>query len=108
MSTNNKILGQAKPAAITPIVVYTVPGSTQANVNLFAANQNATTDDSIWVALVKSGNTIDDTCYILYGVSVKKGLAENITGIALAAGDFIVVRSLNGDVSFNATGIEIS
>lgn len=108
MSTNNKILGRLKPAAATPSTLYTVPGSTQANANLFCANQSPTTDDTIRVAITPSGQSLATTDYLVYDITVKAGQAENITGIALAAGDFITVRSTNGDVSFVATGIEVN
>lgn len=108
MATNNKILGRLKPAAATPGTLYTVPGSTQANVNLFCCNQSAAADDTIRVAITPSGASLTTTDYIVYDAIVKKGTTENITGIALAAGDFITVYSTNGLSSFVATGIEVS
>ena len=108
MATNNKILGRLKPTAVTPTTLYTVPGATQANVNLFCANQSASADDIIRVAITPSGSTLAVTDYIVFDITIKKGTSENLTGIALAAGDFITVQSTNGTVSFVATGIEVS
>ena len=107
MATANKILGQLKPAAMTPTTLYTVPGATQANANIFAANQSASTD-KIRIALVKSGESIGVSKYIAYDMDVTGNYTLNFTGFALAAGDEIIVYSLAGSVSFNATGIEIS
>ena len=69
MATYNKILGQLKPAPATPTVLYTVPAVTQANVNIFAANQAAVAD-TVRIAIVQSGNSIDNTCYIVYDLPI--------------------------------------
>jgi hypothetical protein len=106
MATSNKILGQSKPAAATPTTLYTA--AAQANVNLFAANQDATNPDTIRVAITKSGESLAASNYIAYDMNLAAAATLNLTGLALAVGDFITVYSLNGDVSFNATGIEIS
>ena len=39
MATLNKILGRRKPVQTTTEILYTVPSSTQANINLFCSNQ---------------------------------------------------------------------
>lgn len=108
MASANKILGQNKPVAATPVTLYTVPAATEANVNIFCANQDGTNPDAVRVAVTKSGFVLDIINYIAYGTPVAASNILNITGLALAAGDFITVYSTNGDVSFNATGIEIS
>jgi|ADurb_Total_1213_FD_contig_111_175385_length_1532_multi_3_in_0_out_0_1 hypothetical protein len=107
MATSNKILGQSKPAAITNTVLYTVPASTQANVNIFIANQ-AAGPDSIRVAITKSGSALNVKDYLAYDTQLQANSSMNITGIALAAADFITVYSTSGNCSFNACGIEIS
>lgn len=107
MATANKILGQSKPVAITNTVLYTVPVLTQANVNVFITNQGAG-EDTVRLAITKSGSTLASTNYILYDKSVQGNFTEQITGLALAASDFITIYSLNGNCSFNAVGIEIS
>jgi len=107
MATIGKVQGFKKPAAATPVVLYTVPGSTQANTNLFVANQG-TVPDYIRVALTQSGSALAVTDYIAWDVRVNENTSINFTGLALGAGDFITVRSLNGDCSFVATGLEIA
>ena len=57
MATANKILGQSKPAAITNTTLYTVPGATQANINVFAANQGDAADQ-VRIAITKSGQAL--------------------------------------------------
>lgn len=105
MATANKILGQSKPSAITNTTLYTVPAATQANVNLFIANQGSG-EDQVRVAISTAGPAAAD--YILYDQSVAAYSSLQITGIALAATNFITIYSTNGNTSFVATGIEIS
>lgn len=106
MAINNKILGQSKPAAATPTTLYTA--AAQANVNLFAANQDAANPDLIRIAITQSGQSLAAKDYIVYDMNLAASSTFNLTGIALAISDFITIYSLNGDVSFNAVGIEIS
>ena len=107
MATANKILGRVKPAATTNTTLYTVPAATQANVNIFIANQGSG-EDKIRVALTPSGSSLASTDYIAYDVTVAGNSSLNLTGIALAASGFITVYTTNGTSSFVATGIEIS
>ena len=107
MATANKILGRVKPAAITNTTLYTVPAATQANVNIFIANQGSG-EDKVRVALTPSGSALAATDYIAYDVVVAGNSSLNSTGIALAAAGFITVYSTNGTSSFVATGIEIT
>jgi len=107
MATSNKILGQSKPAAATNTTLYTVPVATQANVNIFIANQ-ANGPDLCRVAITKSGSALDVKNYLAYDTILQANSSINITGIALAAGDFITVYSTSGNISFNAVGIEIA
>lgn len=101
-----KLLGKSKPVAGNNATLYTVPGGAQAQLNLFACNQGAGAS-KIRVALVESGSlSLDD--YIVYDFSLPASLPYPITGIALNAGDSITVRSDTGDVSFVATGLEIT
>lgn len=107
MATANKILGQSKPAAATPTTLYTVPGATQANVNVFISNQ-AAGEDKIRVAVTKSGASLNVKDYLAYDTIIPANGSLNITGIALAAADFITIYCTSGNCSFNAVGIEIS
>jgi len=104
MATANKILGQLAPSAATLTTLYTVPASTQANVNLFIANRSSV-DTTVRVGIVKSGGSI---YYIVYDMNCNIDTPINITGIALAAGDYIRVYNTLATCSFNATGIELT
>lgn len=107
MATANKILGKVKPNAATNTTLYTTPGAKQANVNIFIANQSSV-DTEIRVALIASGGTIATTDYIAYDMKISKDNPINITGIALATGQFIQVYNKLATCSFVATGIEIT
>jgi hypothetical protein len=103
----NKLLGQSKPAATTPTDLYTVPASTQANLNLFVANQEQA-GDTIRVSLALAGLALESKQYIVYDVSIAANSVYKITGISLAATDKLRVYSTNGTCSFTATGVEIT
>jgi len=107
MATSNKILGQSSPSATTLTTLYTVPASTQANVNLFICN-NSIIDTTIRISIVKSGGSTSNEEYIAYDMKISRDYPINITGIALATGDFIQVYATLATVTFTATGIEIS
>jgi hypothetical protein len=107
MATSNKILGQSKPPAATNTPLYTVQSLLQANVNIFIANQ-AAGPDSIRVAITKSGSVLNIKDYLVYDTSLQANSSMNITGLALAAGDFITIYCTSGNCSFNACGIEIA
>ena len=108
MGTTSKILGQSKPAATIVTDLYTVPGSTQAEANLFICNQNQTTSDKYRVALRAGGEALDVKQYIAFDNEVQPGSTISFTGLALNAGDVVTVRSTNGDVSFNLVGLEVA
>lgn len=107
MATANKILGQLSPVATTLTTLYTVPAATQANVNIFVCN-NSLIDTTVSISIVKSGGSTSNEEYIAYEVGININYPINITGIALAAGDFIQVYTTLATVTFTATGIEIS
>jgi hypothetical protein len=104
MATANKILGQLAPSAATLTTLYTVPAATQANVNIFVCNRSVM-NTTIGIGIVKSGGSI---FYIAYDTICNINTPINITGIVLAAGDYIQVYNTLATCSFNATGIEIA
>ncbi len=108
MGTAAKTLGQSKPAADTDTLLYTVPAATEAVISLFAANVSAVTE-SFRIGVVRSGNAIDwDRDALLYDVALNANSSTQLSGIALATGDKIYVRSGDGGVVFNAMGLETS
>lgn len=104
MATANKILGQLAPGAATLTTLYTVPVGTQANVNIFVCNRSSV-DTTVRVGIVKSGGSI---FYIAYDTNCNIDTPIKITGVALAAGDYIRVYNTLATCSFNVTGIELT
>jgi hypothetical protein len=107
MATANKILGQVSPAADTLTALYTVPAATQANVNIFVCNTSFAIT-TFRIAIVKSGGSVSTEEYIAYDTEININYPIDITGISLAAGDFIRVYATLNTVTFTAMGIEIS
>jgi hypothetical protein len=101
-----KIMGQAKPAATTDTVLYTVSANTEAQGTLTSCNQ-AATDDKVRVALVKSGEVLAAKHYVLYDATVPANGALD-KSFELGAGDELHVYSTAGNVSFAACGLEVS
>lgn len=107
MAITAKILGKVKPSAATNTTLYTAPALTQGQVNVFICNQTASSD-TIRVAVINSGGTINTTDYLLYDITVTADTPISIDGICLNAGEFIQVYTTNARCSFVATGLEIT
>jgi len=102
-----KILGQSTPASTTDTTIYTVPTSCQAQCSVLIANRT-TSNDKFRIAIVPQGSTLDNKHYIAYDVSITPGQFVQVSEIYINTGDFIVVRSENGNVSFSVTGMEMN
>lgn len=107
MATTSKILGKSKPAAGLDTEIYTVPVATQAQANLFICNQTNAAE-TYRVALIESGGALSDDDYLVYDDSLPANYSRVLTGIALNTGEKISVRSTAGNISFVATGLEIT
>ena len=101
------ILGQAAVASVTDTIVYTVPASTLAVVNINVVNRSPSAAASVRVALA-STNTPTSGEYIEYDTLVPPlGVLER-TGIAINAGRKVIVRSSTNNCSANVYGLEQS
>lgn len=109
MAQTNKILGQSTPTAATLTTLYTVPSSTSAIASTLAVcNQTASTA-FFRVAVRPAGASIATQHYIVFNASVAANDSVFLTiGLALATTDVVSVYSLNGSVSFNLFGVEIT
>lgn len=98
------VKGATKPAANTDTTLFT---ATQAIVvNVSACNQGGSANTTR-ISVVPSGGTAGVAHHIESDVSLaSKGVIER-TGIVLGTGDFIVVRSGGGDVSFACWGVDL-
>lgn len=96
------------PAATTNTTVYTTPGSTTAMLSrVMICNRGAA--GSFRIALVESGGTIGNQHYIAYDAPIGANDSYSLpVGAGLATGDFIVVYSSNGSMTFTPMGIEVT
>lgn len=97
-------LGSANLAANTDTLLYTVPASTRATVNIRVANRNSSAA-KIRVAIGSGASpALDD--YMDYDIPVpENGILED-TGIVCGAGEKVWVRSDLGNVSVRVHGFE--
>lgn len=105
-----KTVGQSAPAANTDTTVYTVPASTQFVCStITVCNRHAETITAYRVAVVPSGATLANQHYILYDrlIDGRETLSHTL-GLALSAGDRIIVRATTTNLSFSIFGVEIT
>jgi hypothetical protein len=81
--------------------------STPIVVNISATNR-AGAATSVSIALVNSGSTRSSNHEIESSTALSSTAVIERTGIVLGTGDAISVNSVNGNVSFNVWGMEIS
>ena len=99
------ILGQSAPSATTDTSVYTVPASTLSVVNINVLNRSSANPVNVRIALAASA-TPTSSEYIEYDVTVPaKGVVER-TGIALNAGEQVVIYVSTADTSVSVYGLE--
>ena len=109
MSVNTpRIFGQLKPQDVeNPTILYTVPVNTRAQVTLFVCNQSADIE-FFRIALVPAGGTIISARYIAWDSPLAGNGVFSVSGIGLNQGDSIWVKSFFGQLSFTATGLQLS
>jgi hypothetical protein len=105
MAIAGKILGQVSPSATTNTTLYTVPSSTEVNLNLYICNRSAAAT-TIRVALRPNGDTIANIHYMIYDASISGNQTMNLTGIAMDATDVLTVYNTLATITFTATGLE--
>lgn len=104
-TTTPKIFGQAKPAAATPTTLFTVPGASTAQVNIYVANQSSAID-RFNIELIPSGQSPDDKQYIAYDTPLTGNGVFSVAGIALSGGDMVMVSTTSGNCSITGTGLQ--
>ena len=110
MATSYKVLGQSAPSSASATTLYTVPGATQAVVSTInVVNTDASTADTIRIAIRPAGAALDPKHYIIYGLTLSAGTTFSYTsGVTLDTTDVITIYSANGTSSFSAFGSEIA
>jgi hypothetical protein len=101
------ILGQAALSATTDTTVYTVPSSTLAIVNINVLNRSSSTAANVRVALASTA-TPQNSEYIEYDASIPSNGVLERSGIAMNAGERVVVYASTANCSVNVYGLEQS
>lgn len=97
------IYSQLEPIADDIATLYTSVGNIQANIWL------ATQDyDNISIALIPSGDLLEDKHWVAYDVPVYKNYSFYLQVLCFQTGDVIKIRSRAGTTSFTLTGIQFS
>ncbi len=106
--TTPRIFNQLKPQDVeSPTSLYIVPVNTRAQVTIFVCNQSADIE-FFRIALVPAGGTLIDARYIAWDTPLAGNGMFSVTGIGLNQGDSIHVKSVFGQLSFTATGLQLS
>ena len=105
-----KILAQSGPVATTNTDLYTVPAGTQTVVStLTAVNRSSSVTTSYRLAVVPSGETLEDKHYIAYDAPLSPLDSATISvGITLGAGDKIICYVSAENITFNVFGVQFS
>jgi len=99
------ILGQAALSATTNTTVYTVPSSTLSIVNINLVNRSTSATVDVRVALASTA-TPQNSEWIEYDTTVPvRGVLER-TGIAMNAGERVVVYTSTANCSVSVYGLE--
>lgn len=104
-----KILGQSNPAATSATDLYTVPASTQAVVSCFTVCNQSATPATFRIAFRPAGAVLAAKHYTHYDVSINGNdtLMWN-PGIGLATTDVITIYASTANLSFTASGQEVT
>lgn len=109
MAQTHKLLVRSKPAAASNTIGYTAPASTKALITSIVACNVGAASDTFRIFVVEAAGTAAVGNAVYYDVV----LPDDDTFIAnvaiLAETDVdIVVYSLNGNITFTISGIEIT
>lgn len=101
------ILGQEALSATTNTTVYTVPASTLSIVNINIVNRSSSTAASVRVALASTA-TPQTSEWIEYDASIiSNGVLER-SGLAMNAGEKVIVYASTANCSVSVYGLEQS
>jgi hypothetical protein len=103
-----RIFGQIKPTDTDqPNLLYTVQLGTRAQVTIFVCNQE-NIPEFFRIALIPNGQGFAAARYIAWDTPLIGNAVFSVSGIGMNQGDSIWVKSNSGNLSFTATGIELS
>lgn len=109
MADTAKVLAQVDPAAATPALAYTVPGSTSTVISTLTVANRSATDTAFRISIRVGGAGVDDKQYIYYDHIARGNRTFASTfGITLAATDLVYVYATLATLSFSIFGVEIT
>jgi hypothetical protein len=110
MANTYKILGQSAPANTSNADLYTVPSGRATIVSTIHVANVTGTDATCRIFVVESGDSAVAGNAIAYDVTIAaNSMAAFTTGITLAAGDKLVVRTdTSNSLTFHAFGSEVN
>ncbi len=101
------ILGQNMPSAGVDTNLFTVATGTQVQFNMFVCNQS-NNQDQFNIALIPFTGIENSSTYIAYNTPIIANGIVSLGGLFLNSGDQVQVLSVNGNISFTATGFVIT
>ena len=109
MPQTHKNLGQSRPAAATNTTLYTAPAVTTTIVSSILVANIGADADLMRIFAVPSGGVTGVGNAIYYDVELQNRDTALITAaLTLDTGDFVVVYSRDGDLTFTVSGLEIT
>lgn len=109
MTDTLKVLGQLAPSSTTLTDLYTVPGATSATVSSVVVANRGSTATTFRLSIAVAGAADATKQYLCYDIPLQGNDTYIATiGITLAATDVIRAYAGNGNLSFNAFGVEVT
>jgi hypothetical protein len=109
MPVTYRVLGQAAPAATTPVDVYTVPAGAEVIISSIVVSERGGADDVFRISVRPNDAVQADEHYLAFDTPIKANDVVALSlGVTADAGDVVTVFSGSGDVSFNVFGSEVS
>lgn len=108
MASTYKVLGQSRPGGSSNADLYTNPAGGQAIISTIAVANTAGSDDTFRIYIRPDGAAAGVGNALAYDTPAPANTTTTLTlGITIDAADVITVYSGNGDLTFQAFGLEI-
>ena len=88
MAITPQILGQAKPAALTTVTLFTVASANTVEFSIYISNQS-NVYDGYSIALVPFGNLQTPATQLSYNTQIAGGSTAAFSGLYLNSGDSV-------------------
>ena len=108
MASTYKVLGQARPGALTDTDLYTNPAGGQAVISSITISNTEGANDTFRIYVRKDGASADKANALSYDLLAQANSTISLTlGVTLDAADVLTVQSNAGSCTFQAFGLEI-